>query len=121
MHMRIQIFLGSVAASCMATTLFSRTHAILDARNTNAASTLLNGYTNDLPISIAGVAQPVSEVPSWTTFDLNVGYMLLDRMRLSLSVRNMLDRDPPVVLSTAAGSVRELDSTGHTKSQSVWA
>jgi iron complex outermembrane recepter protein len=66
----------------------------------------VDGYKNDLPISIAGVVQPVSEVPSWTTWDLNVGYMVsaaaghfLEGLRLNANVRNALDRDPPTVLS----------------------
>jgi outer membrane receptor protein involved in Fe transport len=47
--------------------------------------------------------------------------MFLDGVRLSVNVRNMFDRDPPVVLSTTAGPFGGLDSTGRTKSQSVWA
>ena len=73
----------------------------------NAAlfANFVGGYTNDQPISLAGVVQPVSEVPSWTTFDANVGYLvpegsgrILDGVRVNLNVRNLTDRDPPVVL-----------------------
>jgi iron complex outermembrane recepter protein len=65
----------------------------------------VDGYRNDLPISIVGVPQPASDVPSWTTMDLNVGYRVpagvgfLDGLQLNVNVRNVLDRDPPVVLS----------------------
>jgi iron complex outermembrane receptor protein len=66
----------------------------------------VDGYRNDLPISIVGVPQSASDVPSWTTMDLNVGYRVptgagyfLDGLQLNVNVRNLLDRDPPVVLS----------------------
>lgn len=74
--------------------------------NATVYANYVDGYTNDLPISIAGVVQPVSQVPSWTTWDLNVGYTVpkdtgyfLDGLRLNANVRNVLDRDPPTVLS----------------------
>jgi iron complex outermembrane receptor protein len=66
----------------------------------------VDGFRNDLPISVAGVLQPASDVPSWFTMDLNVGYSVpanaghfLEGVRVNATARNMFDRDPPVVLS----------------------
>ncbi|MEO6152675.1 MAG: TonB-dependent receptor [Croceibacterium sp.] len=62
-------------------------------------------YTNNLPISVNGIALPVARIPSWTTFDLNV---VLDVGKLAtwgrdltvaLNVRNITGKNPPVVLS----------------------
>jgi iron complex outermembrane recepter protein len=85
----------------------------------------VDGYKNDLPISIAGVVQPFSDVPSWTTFDVNLGYAVapgtgsyLGGVRLNANVRNVLDRDPPVVLSSPlppnAQDARNHDPFGRT-------
>ncbi|MES2262619.1 MAG: TonB-dependent receptor [Pseudomonadota bacterium] len=68
------------------------------------------GYVNNAPITVAGVAQAVSKVPSWSTVDLTLGYdtgksfadSLLSNVRVSLSVQNLFDRAPPVVLSSAS-------------------
>lgn len=55
-----------------------------------------NSYTNNL------VAEP-ERVSSWTTVDLDVGYSfertdsLLDGVRVSLSVENAFDKQPPYV------------------------
>jgi iron complex outermembrane receptor protein len=56
----------------------------------------VDGYRN------TGVT-PVEHVPSWTTADLQIGYDVpanggpLHGLRLSLSVTNLFDRDPPYV------------------------
>lgn len=66
-------------------------------------------YTNDLPITVGGVRQPVSLVPAWTTVDAGLRYQTdedagfwLGGIRLALTAQNILGRDPPVVLSTAS-------------------
>jgi iron complex outermembrane receptor protein len=64
-------------------------------------------YTNNLPIAVAGVTQPVSRVPSWTTFDLTVAFTFdklndagwAKGLNIALNIRNITDKDPPVVLS----------------------
>ena len=42
------------------------------------------------------------QVPSWTVWDANVSYDLSDRQFIGLTVRNLFDRDPPLVLGTSA-------------------
>ncbi len=66
----------------------------------------VGGYTNNLPIAVGGVIQPVAGVPSWTTFDLTVAFNFdtLDGrwtkgLNLALNIRNITDKDPPIVLS----------------------
>jgi len=70
-------------------------------------------YTNDRPISILGVVQPVSRVSSWTTFDLNLSvdfprgderYSFMNGVRLGVTVTNLFDSQPPVVRSTMSGN-----------------
>lgn len=65
-------------------------------------------YTNTAPITVAGVRMPVSQVPSWTTIDANLSYFTPDDwpswakgIRASLSIQNVLDEDPNVVLTGA--------------------
>jgi len=67
-------------------------------------------YVNDLPITPTGPAGPsptlpVTRIRSWTTADLGIGYTVPERLgnivgglRLNLNVRNVTDKDPPVVL-----------------------
>lgn len=66
---------------------------------------VVGSYTNNLPITVNGVLQPVRKVPRWTTTDLLVALDLdgagamAKGLRGSLTVRNVFDKDPPVVLS----------------------
>ncbi|MET0245901.1 MAG: TonB-dependent receptor [Sphingomonas sp.] len=67
----------------------------------------VGGYLNDQPITIRNVIQPNSEVPSWTTFDLNLGlsfgedarWSFMRGTRLSATIQNLFDAKPPIVLS----------------------
>lgn len=70
-------------------------------------------YTNDKPISLLGVVQPISRVGSWTTFDFNIGlnftrddkrWSFMQGLRLNVSVSNLFDNDPPIVESTVSGN-----------------
>jgi iron complex outermembrane receptor protein len=69
-------------------------------------------YRNDLPITIQGVQQPQADIPSWTTFDLNLGVAFPDggrwsfmrNTRLSATVTNLFNKAPPIVFSTLYGS-----------------
>ncbi|MCP1470475.1 iron complex outermembrane receptor protein [Sphingobium sp. OAS761] len=72
-------------------------------------------YVNDLPITPTGPAGPLPALPvtrirSWTTADLGIGYTVPESLgsiagglRLNLNIRNLTDKDPPVVLYGNAG------------------
>lgn len=66
----------------------------------------VGAYTNNLPIAVNGVTQPVSRIPSWTTFDLSVAFKFDELapnwgsgLTMALNIRNLTDKDPPIVLS----------------------
>lgn len=65
----------------------------------------VGSYTNNIPITVNGVTLPVEKVPAWVTFDLMMGYEFSelgswgDGLRASFNVRNLMDRNPPIVLS----------------------
>jgi len=86
----------------------------------------IGSYTNDLPITWAGVRQPERRVGSWTTWDLGVSWspMLetkwLHGIRVGFNVNNILDRDPPIVLSgTTAFNASKSNPFGRTWAVSV--
>lgn len=78
-------------------------------RDTMSANLFVNyvgSYVNTAPITVAGARQPVAEVPSWTTLDANVSWFAPDDampwvrgLRVSLSVQNLTDEDPNIVLT----------------------
>jgi iron complex outermembrane receptor protein len=66
----------------------------------------VGGYTNNLPIAVNGITQPVIGVPSWTTFDLTMAFNFETLgadwgkgLNIALNIRNLTDKNPPVVLS----------------------
>jgi len=71
----------------------------------NLFANYVGGYTNDLPVTLAGVRLPEHRVGSWTTLDLGVVYSSavettwLRGVRLGFNLNNILDRDPPIVFS----------------------
>lgn len=78
----------------------------------NVSANLFVNYTGDYlntaPITVAGVRYPVTEIPSWTTFDASLSYVTADSfpswaqgIRASVSIQNILDEDPNVVLTGA--------------------
>lgn len=81
----------------------------------NLGVNYVGSYTNNVPITVNGVALPVAKVPSWTTFDLNASVEVpkslgwIGGTRLSLSLLNVTDKDPPIVL-TQSGSFDPLNA-----------
>jgi len=71
----------------------------------NLFANYVGSYTNDLPVTLAGVRQREHRVGSWTTVDLGVTWSpmvdakWLRGMRLGFNVNNLFDRDPPIVFS----------------------
>jgi len=71
----------------------------------NLFANYVGSYTNDLPITWAGVRRPAHRVGSWTTWDLGVQWSQmveaawLHEIRVGFNVNNVFDRDPPIVLS----------------------
>ena len=69
------------------------------------SATYVGGYTNNIPVTVNGTVLPVAKIPAWTTFDLSVGVDFSDfgswgeDLRLTLNVRNLFDKNPPLVLS----------------------
>ena len=80
-------------------------------------ATMVGSFLNDQPITVNGVRQPESTVPSWTTFGANVNYEvplgegsgLMDGVRIGLAVDNITDKAPPIVLSGTTA----IDTTQH--------
>ncbi|WP_428027873.1 TonB-dependent receptor domain-containing protein [Altererythrobacter sp.] len=84
----------------------------------------IGSYLNDQPITLreTGEQLPQARVPSWTTFDLNLSYTLprgadrwsfSDGIRFSVTVSNLFDNDPPIVLSTLTGGSSSIDLIAH--------
>lgn len=77
-----------------------------DIYSAGISANYIGNYLNDRPITILGVTQPNSKVPSWTTFDVRVGMDLKDAaswargLRINLALVNAFDKAPPTVLST---------------------
>jgi len=74
--------------------------------NANLFVNYVGGYTNTAPITVNGVRRPVEEIDSWTTLDANVSWFAPEDsmawvrgVRVSLSVQNLTDEDPNVVLT----------------------
>ncbi|MEQ9462833.1 MAG: TonB-dependent receptor [Haliea sp.] len=65
-----------------------------------------DGYRDDpTPRTLEAVGLPADaqvDVPSWTVWDMSVGYDFSDASNLSLSVRNLFDREPPTVLGLSS-------------------
>lgn len=87
-------------------------------------ATVVGSYVNDLPITVNGVALEPSTVPSWTTLGANVVYEVplgegnnaTDGLRIGLSVDNLADRDPPIVLN----GDRAVDYNNHNIFGRIW-
>lgn len=92
----------------------------------NLFANYVGGYTNDLPITVAGTRLPEHEVGSWTTFDLGVSWAptieanWVHGVRVGVNINNLFDRDPPLVLSgNTPFNAMKSDPFGRTWSVSV--
>jgi len=62
-------------------------------------------YTNNLPIAVNGVTQPITRIHSWTTLDLTASFNFdgmaawSKGLNVSLNIFNITDKAPPIVLS----------------------
>lgn len=76
-----------------------------DAYTGNVRVNYIGSYLNDAPITVNGESLGNSDVPAWITVDAQVSYEpqvssgVLSGTRFSLGFKNLLDRDPPIVLS----------------------
>src|SRR5262249_16849082 len=83
-------------------------HAFASILHGSFNGTLNANYVDDYTVNGLFTTGPV-HIGSWTTFDLNLAYDfgaragLLDRVQLSVSAQNLLDRDPPFVDPFGAG------------------
>ncbi|PZO37495.1 MAG: hypothetical protein DCE92_07470 [Alphaproteobacteria bacterium] len=74
--------------------------------NANLNANYVGSYLNNATITVGGIKQPDSDVPAWTTFDAGLAYdfdeggaAALEGVRVSFTVQNLTDEDPPIVLS----------------------
>jgi iron complex outermembrane receptor protein len=74
----------------------------------NIAARYVGSYLNNQTPTVNGVRVPEYEVPSWTTFDLNVSFTpeatdgFISGTRFTVSARNLTDKDPPLVITNNA-------------------
>ena len=92
-------FQNSTRATARAGWRQDRLSASLDA-------TYIGSYVNDLPITVNRVQRPVETVDAWITLGANLTYAVpftdsagwLSGTRIGLSIDNLTDEDPPIVL-----------------------
>lgn len=71
----------------------------------------VGSYLNNATITIGGVRQPDVKIPAWATVDLGLNYTVKDEggmfggLRASVNVQNLLNSEPPIVISSANTSV----------------
>ena len=74
-------------------------------------ATYIGSYVNDLPITVNRVRRPVETVDAWITLGANLTYAVpytdnagwLSGTRIGLSIDNLTDEDPPIVLFSDDG------------------
>jgi iron complex outermembrane receptor protein len=88
----------------------------------NIAANYIGGFLNNQTPTVAGVRVPEYQVPSWTTWDLNLSYEpdlqegIFGGTRISLNVRNFTDKDAPVVLTNNSAA----DLSNHNVFGQIW-
>lgn len=66
------------------------------------------GYLNNLTPTVSGVKLPSTRIPAWMTLDFTLSYSpqsrsgLFQGTRFTFSAQNLMDEDPPIVISTQA-------------------
>lgn len=72
----------------------------------NLSANYVGPYLNNATITVAGTKLPDTDIPSWTTIDAGIAYEFqggesgaLDGVRASMSIQNVFDEEPPIVLS----------------------
>lgn len=93
-----------------------------DGINASLAANYVGSYLNNATITVAGTKLPDTRIPSWTTFDANLGYQFgenskwLNGTRVALGIQNLTDKAPPIVLS---GS-NAVDTNNHNIWGRIW-
>jgi iron complex outermembrane receptor protein len=93
-----------------------------DGFNASVAANYVGSYLNNATITVAGTKLPDTRIPSWTTFDANLGYQFgedskwLNGTRVALGIQNLTDKAPPIVLS---GS-NAVDTNNHNIWGRIW-
>lgn len=89
----------------------------------NLSANFVGSYLNNATITVAGVKIPDTEVPSWTTLDAGLAYEFdgglagaLDGVRASMSIQNLTDEEPPIVLSGSTA----VDLGNHNPFGRIW-
>lgn len=89
----------------------------------NVQANYVGSYLNNATITVAGQKLPDSEVPSWTTVDAGLAYEFenaaiaaLNGVRIAMTVQNVTDEDPPIVLSGTSA----VDLGNHNPFGRVW-
>lgn len=74
----------------------------------NVAVNYIGGYLNSQTPTVAGVKVPDQNIPAWMTYDMNLSYTpdstgrILGGTRFALSIRNVTDKGPPLVLTATS-------------------
>ena len=89
----------------------------------NLNASYIGSWTNDATITVAGQKIPDTEIPSWTVFDAGLSYEFensnieaLRDLRLAVTIQNLFDRDPPIVLSGTSA----VDVGNHNPYGRIW-
>ena len=93
-----------------------------DGFNASVAANYVGSYLNNATITVAGTKLPDTRIPSWTTFDANLGYQFgedskwLNGTRVALGIQNLTDKAPPIVLS----GTNAVDTNNHNIWGRIW-
>ncbi|MBO9707342.1 MAG: TonB-dependent receptor [Caulobacter sp.] len=93
----------------------------------NIAANYIGSYLNNATITVNGVKNPDTMVPSWTTFDAGFAYNVpgsaptaLQGMRFAINIQNLTDKDPPIVLTQVGTAANAIDLNVHNVFGRVW-
>ncbi|MBC2667617.1 TonB-dependent receptor plug domain-containing protein [Novosphingobium piscinae] len=86
------------------------------------AANYVGSYLNNATITVAGVRLPDTRIPAWTTLDANLAYdfdddsPILGGTRIALTVQNLGNKAPPIVLS----GTNAIDTNNHNVWGRIW-